>query len=125
MPDNIRISIYSQTATPNVLGSLLNTEDVSIANVTTIFSDPANFGIAGLGVGVPGWLAAGNYYLHVSSDVGQLAPTTYFPLDMNFQLEVSLAGAVPKPSTWAMIILGFAGVGAMAYRRSAAAAGMP
>jgi hypothetical protein len=26
-------------------------------------------------------------------------------------------GAVPEPSTWAMIILGFAGVGFMAYRR--------
>ncbi|MES2193446.1 MAG: PEPxxWA-CTERM sorting domain-containing protein [Pseudomonadota bacterium] len=25
--------------------------------------------------------------------------------------------AVPEPSTWAMMILGFAGVGFMAYRR--------
>jgi hypothetical protein len=31
---------------------------------------------------------------------------------------VTVSGAVPEPSTWAMIILGFAGVGAMAYRRS-------
>jgi hypothetical protein len=29
----------------------------------------------------------------------------------------TLAPAVPEPSTWAMIILGFAGVGFMAYRR--------
>jgi hypothetical protein len=28
-----------------------------------------------------------------------------------------VAGAVPEPSTWAMMILGFAGVGFMAYRR--------
>jgi PEP-CTERM motif len=28
-------------------------------------------------------------------------------------------GAVPEPSTWAMMILGFAGVGFMAYRRTA------
>lgn len=28
-----------------------------------------------------------------------------------------LTGAVPEPSTWAMMILGFAGVGFMAYRR--------
>ena len=28
-----------------------------------------------------------------------------------------LAPAVPEPSTWAMMILGFAGVGFMAYRR--------
>ena len=26
-------------------------------------------------------------------------------------------GAVPEPSTWAMILLGFAGIGFMAYRR--------
>jgi probable HAF family extracellular repeat protein len=30
-----------------------------------------------------------------------------------------VASAVPEPSTWAMLILGFAGVGAMAYRQSA------
>ena len=29
----------------------------------------------------------------------------------------AIAGAVPEPSTWAMMILGFAGVGFMAYRR--------
>jgi len=30
---------------------------------------------------------------------------------------VQLAGAVPEPSTWAMMIPGFAGVGFMTYRR--------
>jgi hypothetical protein len=30
---------------------------------------------------------------------------------------VAVAGAVPEPSTWAMMILGFAGIGFMAYRR--------
>ena len=33
------------------------------------------------------------------------------------QIEFSVAGAVPEPSTWAMLILGFFGVGFMAYRR--------
>jgi PEP-CTERM motif len=28
-----------------------------------------------------------------------------------------LAGAVPEPSTWAMMILGFCGIGFMTYRR--------
>jgi PEP-CTERM motif len=32
------------------------------------------------------------------------------------QGEVVLA-AVPEPSTWAMLIIGFAGIGFMAYRR--------
>ena len=32
-------------------------------------------------------------------------------------LSVPSVGAVPEPSTWAMMILGFAGIGFMAYRR--------
>jgi hypothetical protein len=39
-----------------------------------------------------------------------------------FQLDINVGNtplsAVPEPSTWAMIILGFAGVGFMGYRRS-------
>jgi hypothetical protein len=31
---------------------------------------------------------------------------------------INVPGAVPEPSTWAMMILGFAGVSFMAYRRS-------
>ncbi|WP_368732308.1 PEPxxWA-CTERM sorting domain-containing protein [Streptococcus pyogenes] len=30
----------------------------------------------------------------------------------------AVASAVPEPSTWAMMLLGFAGLGLMAYRRS-------
>jgi hypothetical protein len=33
------------------------------------------------------------------------------------QAGLPIAGGVPEPSTWAMMILGFAGVGFMAYRR--------
>lgn len=32
-------------------------------------------------------------------------------------LSFEVAGAVPEPSTWAMLILGFAGIGFMTYRR--------
>ena len=35
----------------------------------------------------------------------------------NFEIPPSQVGAVPEPSTWAMMILGFAGIGFMAYRR--------
>jgi hypothetical protein len=30
-----------------------------------------------------------------------------------------MAGAVPEPSTWAMLMLGFTGLGYAAFRRSA------
>jgi hypothetical protein len=35
----------------------------------------------------------------------------------NQQLVLDVSPSVPEPSTWAMLILGFAGVGFMAYRR--------
>ena len=43
----------------------------------------------------------------VITDTG---PPTAFRVD-------GFAGAIPEPSTWAMMILGFAGIGFMAYRR--------
>jgi hypothetical protein len=38
---------------------------------------------------------------------------------------VAAVGAVPEPSTWAMMILGFAGVGFMTYRRQRRARSEP
>jgi PEP-CTERM motif len=37
--------------------------------------------------------------------------------DLQFYTSIGTVGAVPEPSTWAMIILGFVGIGAMTYRR--------
>ena len=39
--------------------------------------------------------------------------------NINYEL-VNVASPVPETSTWAMMLLGFAGVGFMAYRRSSA-----
>jgi hypothetical protein len=36
---------------------------------------------------------------------------------VDFVLTPEIAAAVPEPSTWAMMVLGFAGIGFMAYRR--------
>ena len=38
-------------------------------------------------------------------------------LDLQFYASNVTISAVPEPSTWAMMILGFAGVGFMAYRQ--------
>ena len=38
----------------------------------------------------------------------------------DFTTAQALTSAVPEPSTWAMMILGFAGIGFMAYRRKPA-----
>jgi hypothetical protein len=49
------------------------------------------------------------------------APSSFdFLIDtvaFNESVQTAINGAVPEPSTWAMMILGFAGIGWMAYRR--------
>jgi PEP-CTERM motif len=39
------------------------------------------------------------------------------PSGLRVTTDANLAGAVPEPSTWAMMLIGFAGIGFMAYRR--------
>jgi len=51
-------------------------------------------------------LSAGDTYLDIHSSV--------FP---SGEIRGFLAPAVPEPSTWAMLLLGFTGIGFMAYHR--------
>jgi len=55
----------------------------------------------------------GTAYLNGSAWNNDLAFRTY--------QDDSFSAAVPEPSTWAMLLLGFAGIGFMAYRRKSAA----
>ncbi len=57
---------------------------------------------------------AGNYYLEVTG-FAPVAATVLFS-----GVATTIAPAVPEPSTWTMMILGFFGVGFMAYRRKSA-----
>lgn len=57
-------------------------------------------------------LAAGSYFL-------ELVTASTPPNSDVFSGSVSAIAAVPEPSTWAMMILGFAGIGFVAYRRKA------
>jgi PEP-CTERM motif len=49
-------------------------------------------------------------------DSGTIATTASYDVNTQFNGTYSIS-AVPEPSTWAMMILGFASVGFMAYRR--------
>jgi hypothetical protein len=74
----------------------------------TSASIAANTDFAGFG----GWSADGDVIksiLVTTSSTGGFKEVKH--------IEFSVASAVPEPSTWAMMILGFAGVGFMAYRR--------
>jgi len=61
-------------------------------------------------------LATGNDTLTFTYDDGGSLNADH-PANLGLDT-VSVASAVPEPSTWAMMILGFAGVGFMAYRRT-------
>jgi hypothetical protein len=43
---------------------------------------------------------------------------TYKPIGNGFDLGVALSNSVPEPSTWAMMLVGFAGLGYAGYRRA-------
>jgi PEP-CTERM motif len=94
-----------------VTGSIYDSSDSPVLTATTP------------GVAVTSPLDAGNYFLvftdpaadpPISSSIFTLNPdgTTITDLDV-------FAPSVPEPSTWAMLLLGFAGLGVMAYRRTA------
>jgi hypothetical protein len=51
------------------------------------------------------------------SDVYVVLQSTSSGTGFSGTVEFALTAAVPEPSTWAMLILGFAGVGLMAYGR--------
>jgi hypothetical protein len=66
------------------------------------------------------------YYLGPSTASGFIDPMITFDpnfnstgLSLEFSTGIINVAAVPEPSTWAMMILGFCGVGFMAYRRKA------
>lgn len=64
-------------------------------------------GAAGNCNGSPGALA-------IATPGGQLVT----PINANMEIAtVAVTGAVPEPSTWAMMIFGFCGLGFLAYRR--------
>jgi hypothetical protein len=90
---------------------------------------------------LPGSFSPAFEYAHLTTNVADGVPLDIAPLTSSsnftfsgpeassFQMFVTnadgsdvhsffaMTAAVPEPSTWAMIILGFAGIGTMAYRR--------
>jgi hypothetical protein len=58
-----------------------------------------------------GFLASNSSQLHVEEGLSAHA-------DLYAEVTSQIPSGVPEPSTWAMMLLGFAGVGFMAYRRN-------
>ena len=79
----------------------------------------SNFGIQETGQATVGTClncgAPGNMVTGVERSDGTTWSNNFGVYDTTFA--VTIASPVPEPTTWAMMILGFAGVGFMAYRR--------
>jgi hypothetical protein len=61
-------------------------------------------------------LAAGNHTIELLATRG-FAPASGVTNQYFDNVSLDVTAAVPEPSTWAMMILGFAGIGVMTYRR--------
>lgn len=126
---NVTPVAFSFTAGPETLSSAAFNP-----NFTSFqFSTDATGQIIGwdivIGLGGEGQINIDNY----SGNVGdQVAVGGNFQGDSNFDPseafalnhvagEFTMTAAVPEPTTWAMMIIGFCGVGFMTYRRRAAA----
>ena len=138
IPSSLQVGFFNVATPGGPAGSLIQSFTFSPANfssqVTTAYGER---GVATITVPVSLSLAGGNYDISFYSSAG-LGVTAYaggsgllsqtqpsFPgpaflphpgESLGFQLN-GITAAVPEPSTWAMMILGFFGVGLMAYRR--------
>jgi hypothetical protein len=137
----VNLNIYSDVA--NAPGVLLDQGTFSVsysASTGTV----SGYTLMDYGVNLPSWsLAAGTYFLALNvqpnqgdmhwtisnssplpgnnfiSTSGVSGTFTGYNSDHDFRLTDTPVSAVPEPSTWAMMILGFTGIGFMAYRRKA------
>jgi hypothetical protein len=125
--NNVTPISFSFTAGPETLTNLTYNPSPGFSSFQ--FSTDAAGNITGwdivIGLGGGGQINLDNY----SGNVGdQVAVGAFFQGDANYDPseafalnrqagEFTIAAAVPEPSTWAMMILGFCGVGFMAYRR--------
>jgi len=82
-----------------------------IGNSSLFILDGTNAGFTASNSGNPAFPDANGISLTVGSTTGFIA----LPDDVS--TTIGVAAAAPEPSTWAMMILGFAGIGAMTYRR--------
>ena len=121
---DIQSLVSTVEANPTAYGFTAATVMPGVPGSTTGSACVAGLGASGWGQFCGNTTTPNPHFAHLrTSDSEQ---TSFFSDDQHFsaagqQIEgnyvFSLLGGVPEPSTWAMMILGFAGVGFMAYRR--------
>ncbi len=104
-------SSYVTTMPANIVTALLPGSGRTLtAGTYLLFITSSNLAL-------PEYLGSGNG-IFVDDGVLDLAPgQAYKPLGNSYDIGVALSNSVPEPSTWAMLLLGFAGLGFSGYRR--------
>jgi hypothetical protein len=96
---------------PRSFGSLLGNGVIG-ADFGSINSPTENFSFTGITYTINVTGVADNFNNPIAANFD------FARIDINAgSVGVNLSSAVPEPSTWAMMLLGFAGIGFMAYRR--------
>jgi PEP-CTERM motif len=94
------------TIAPTPVGGAILTDPVSAKiSVPPGFVQTASFSSA--------TLTTGSYFIELMGTVGAPDHTAFVP-----SVNLTVLSTVPEPSTWAMLMLGFAGLGYAAFRRS-------
>jgi len=116
--------LFLNGAGPNLLGSSWIFTPAASGSDTSTFNDGTSVPALSLG-----GVTVGSYDTY--SQIISTTPGSLYTLDFLFSNPsdnapsgflvttdgTPVTSAVPEPSTWAMMILGFAGIGAMTYRR--------
>jgi hypothetical protein len=137
-PTSVTLGFYGVGGSMSVGAPVGSNFTLSTASYETITpgSQPTNLVTAYL-AGSGQTLDAGNYLLFITNPIDLALPeylndgkgifiinqpladgATYKPLGNGFDLGVALSNSVPEPSTWAMMLAGFAGLSFASYRAS-------
>jgi hypothetical protein len=118
-PDGTFPWFATSPAADTPYGSFTNGVDNNMNNGGDPHGDPGPLLFRVTGTDITYANFVGNSLSHIfAADVqGTLGGTGAIAGDFLTERTPREVGAVPEPSTWAMMLLGFAGVGFMAYRR--------
>jgi hypothetical protein len=115
---NTQITIYNNDQYADAFDSTMSFDfKFTNENITGVSVNSTSSSLDFLPVSSLKLINPNEFTLQVAPGV---APDFLSNLVLNVTTDGSI-GAVPEPSTWAMMILGFAGVGFMAYRRKSKA----